>query len=86
MPITTNIKTAYRGLFRRKIKNASAILAIFLGVTLLIGVQITSATLRESFLTSLTLRLGEVDMTVLKHLITDFRDQLIPYKVPLQKE
>ena len=63
MPISSNIKTAYRGIFRRKIKNLSAVLAIFLGVTLLIGVQITSATLSESFLTSLTLTQGEVDMT-----------------------
>ena len=62
MPITSNIRTAYRSLFRRKIKNLSAILAIFLGVTLLIGVQITSATLSESFLTSLTLTQGEVDV------------------------
>lgn len=62
MPISSNLKTAYRGIFRRKVKNLSAILAIFLGVTLLIGVQITSATLSQSFLTSLTLRQGEVDM------------------------
>ena len=62
MPLRSNLKTAYRGLFRRKIKNLSAILAIFLGVTLLIGVQITSATLRGTFLTSLTLTQGEVDM------------------------
>ncbi len=63
MPISSNFKTAYRGIFRRKIKNLSAVLAIFLGVTLLIGVQITSATLSQSFLTSLTLTQGEVDIS-----------------------
>ena len=64
MPLTSDIKTAYRGIFRRKVKNLSAILAIFLGVTLLIGVQITSATLSDSFLTSLTLTQGEVDLEI----------------------
>ena len=64
MPLTSDIKTAYRGIFRRKVKNVSAILAIFLGVTLLIGVQITSATLSDSFLTSLTLTQGEVDLEI----------------------
>ncbi len=62
MPLKSSLRTAYRGLFRRKTKNLSAILAIFLGVTLLIGVQITSATLRGTFLTSLTLTQGETDM------------------------
>lgn len=62
LTVGSSIKTAYRSLFRRKIKNLSAILAIFLGVTLLIGVQITSATLSESFLTSLTLSQGETDL------------------------
>ena len=61
MGLYMNFKTASRNLLRRKSKNISAILAIVLGVTLLVGVQITSATLTQSFLTSLLLRQGEVD-------------------------
>ena len=53
MGLYMNFKTASRNLLRRKSKNISAILAIVLGVTLLVGVQITSATLTQSFLTSL---------------------------------
>ena len=61
MGLYTNFRTAGRSLLRRKTKNISAILAIVLGVTLLVGVQITSATLTQSFLTSLLLQQGEVD-------------------------
>jgi len=56
---------AARSLFRRKTKNLSAILAITLGVTLLVGIQITTDTLENAFLTSLLQRQGEVDFRVL---------------------
>ncbi len=47
---------------RRKTKNLSAILAVTLGVTLLVGIQITTDTLQNSFLTSLLQNEGEVDI------------------------
>ncbi len=46
---------------RRKTKNLSAILAVTLGVTLLVGIQITTDTLENAFLTSLLQSEGEVD-------------------------
>jgi ABC-type antimicrobial peptide transport system permease subunit len=49
---------------RRKTKNISAILAVTLGVTLLVGIQITTDTLKNSFLTSLLQGEGEVDIRV----------------------
>jgi len=52
---------AARSLLRRKTKNLSAILAVTLGVTLLVGIQITTDTLENAFLTSLLQREGEVD-------------------------
>jgi ABC-type antimicrobial peptide transport system permease subunit len=55
---------ASRSLTRRKTKNLSAILAVTLGVTLLVGIQITTDTLQNSFLTSLLQRQGEVDLRV----------------------
>ena len=55
---------AWRSLSRRKTKNLSAILAITLGVTLLVGIQITTATLENSFLTSLLQSQGEVDLQI----------------------
>ena len=55
---------AKRSLFRRKTKNLSAILAVTLGVTLLVGIQITTDTLENSFLTSLLQSEGEVDFRV----------------------
>lgn len=64
MPLKSNMKTAFRSLTRRKTKNVSAILAISLGVTLLVGIQITTATLEKTFLTSLLLSEGEVDIRV----------------------
>ena len=55
---------AWRALGRRKTKNISAILAVTLGVTLLVGIQITTDTLKNSFLTSLLQGEGEVDIRV----------------------
>jgi len=56
---------AKRSLMRRKTKNLSAILAVTLGVTLLVGIQITTDTLGNAFLTSLLQSEGEVDLTIL---------------------
>jgi len=64
MGLRSSLKTAKRSLTRRKTKNFSAILAIALGVTLMVGIQITTDTLEHSFLTSLLLREGEVDIRV----------------------
>jgi ABC-type lipoprotein release transport system permease subunit len=55
---------AARSLLRRKTKNISAILAVTLGVTLLVGIQITTDTLENAFLTSLLQGEGEVDFRV----------------------
>jgi Tfp pilus assembly protein PilN len=55
---------AKRSLWRRKTKNLSAILAVALGVTLLVGIQITTDTLENAFLTSLLQREGEVDFSI----------------------
>ncbi len=55
---------ASRALSRRKTKNLSVILAVTLGVTLLVGIQITTDTLQNSFLTSLLQREGEVDLQI----------------------
>jgi ABC-type antimicrobial peptide transport system permease subunit len=64
MGIKSSFMIAARSLFRRKTKNLSAILAITLGVTLLVGIQITTDTLENAFLTSLLQRQGEVDFSV----------------------
>jgi len=56
---------AWRSLSRRKTKNLSTILAVTLGVTLLVGIQITTDTLENSFLTSLLQSEGEVDLKVM---------------------
>ncbi|MHA2054429.1 MAG: hypothetical protein ACW99F_12600, partial [Candidatus Hodarchaeales archaeon] len=63
MGLRSSLKIARRALVRRKTKNFSAILAITLGVTLMVGIQITTDTLENSFLTGLLLREGEVDMS-----------------------
>lgn len=55
---------ARRSLWRRKTKNLSAILAVTLGVTLLVGIQITTDTLQNTFLTSLLQSEGEVDFSI----------------------
>ncbi len=56
---------AWRALSRRKTKNLSAVLAVTLGVTLLVGITITTDTLENTFLTSLLQGEGEVDLRVL---------------------
>jgi ABC-type antimicrobial peptide transport system permease subunit len=55
---------AWRSLSRRKSKNLTAILAVTLGVTLLVGIQITTATLDNAFLASLSQSQGEVDVQI----------------------
>jgi ABC-type antimicrobial peptide transport system permease subunit len=64
MGIKSSFMIAARSLLRRKTKNLSAILAVTLGVTLLVGIQITTDTLENAFLTSLLQRQGEVDFSV----------------------
>ena len=64
MGFKSSLLIAWRSLSRRKIKNLSAILAVTLGVTLLVGIQITTATLENSFLTSLLQSQGEVDLQI----------------------
>jgi ABC-type antimicrobial peptide transport system permease subunit len=64
MGLRASLKIAWRSLSRRKTKNLSAILAVTLGVTLLVGIQITTATLENSFLTSLLQSEGEVDLQI----------------------
>jgi len=60
----SSLLIVWRSLSRRKTKNLSAILAVTLGVTLLVGIQITTDTLENSFLTSLLQREGEVDLQI----------------------
>ncbi|TRO49772.1 FtsX-like permease family protein, partial [Candidatus Bathyarchaeota archaeon] len=55
---------AWRSISRRKTKNLSVILAVALGVTLLVGIQITTDTLENAFLTSLLQTEGEVDVRI----------------------
>ena len=62
--IRSSFQLMRRALVRRKTKNVSVIFAIFLGVTILVGVQITSETLSETFLTSLLISQGENDLTI----------------------
>ncbi|MBN1358151.1 ABC transporter permease [Candidatus Bathyarchaeota archaeon] len=64
MGLKSSFMIAARSLLRRKTKNLSAILAVTLGVTLLVGIQITTDTLENSFLTSLLQGEGEVDFSV----------------------
>ena len=64
MGLKSSLLIAWRSLSRRKTKNLSAILAITLGVTLLVGIQITTDTLKNSFLTSILQSQGEVDLQV----------------------
>lgn len=64
MGLRSSLLIAKRALTRRKTKNISAILAITLGVTLMVGIQITTDTLENSFLTGLLLSEGEVDIRV----------------------
>jgi ABC-type antimicrobial peptide transport system permease subunit len=64
MGLKASFMIAWRSLSRRKTKNLSAILAVTLGVTLLVGIQITTNTLENAFLTSLLQREGEVDLQI----------------------
>ena len=64
MGLKSSLLIAWRSLSRRKTKNLSAILAVTLGVTLLVGIQITTDTLQNSFLTSLLQSEGEVDLQI----------------------
>ena len=64
MGFRSSLMIAWRALSRRKTKNLSAILAVTLGVTLLVGIQITTDTLNNSFLTSLLQTEGEVDFQI----------------------
>lgn len=64
MGLKASFMIAWRSLSRRKSKNLSAILAVTLGVTLLVGIQITTATLQNSFLTSMLQSQGEVDLQI----------------------
>ena len=63
--LKSSFMIAWRSLSRRKTKNLSAVLAVTLGVTLLVGIQITTDTLENSFLTSLLQGEGEVDLRVM---------------------
>ena len=64
MGLKSSFMIAWRSLSRRKSKNLSAILAVTLGVTLLVGIQITTATLDNAFLASLSQSQGEVDVQI----------------------
>jgi ABC-type antimicrobial peptide transport system permease subunit len=64
MGLKASFVIAWRSLSRRKTKNLSAILAVTLGVTLLVGIQITTDTLGNSFLTSVLQSEGEVDLRI----------------------
>ena len=64
MGLKASFMIAKRSLMRRKTKNLSAILAVTLGVSLLVGIQITTDTLGNAFLTSLLQSEGEVDIRV----------------------
>jgi ABC-type antimicrobial peptide transport system permease subunit len=64
MGLKSSFLIAWRSLSRRKSKNLSAILAVTLGVTLLVGIQITTATLENAFLASLAQTQGEVDVQI----------------------
>jgi len=64
MGLKASFMIAWRSLSRRKTKNLSAILAVTLGVTLLVGIQITTNTLENAFLTSLLQSQGEVDLQI----------------------
>jgi ABC-type antimicrobial peptide transport system permease subunit len=65
MGLKASFMIAKRSLLRRKTKNLSAILAVTLGVSLLVGIQITTDTLGNAFLTTLLQSEGEVDIRVL---------------------
>ena len=64
MGIKSNFRIAWRSLSRRKVKNLSAILAVTLGVTLLVGINITTDTLENAFITNILQGEGEVDIRI----------------------
>ncbi|MFC1487396.1 FtsX-like permease family protein [Thermoproteota archaeon] len=64
MGLKSSFMIAWRSLSRRKTKNLSAILAVTLGVTLLVGITITTDTLENSFITSILQGEGEVDLSI----------------------
>ena len=85
MGLKSSLKIAKRALTRRKTKNLSAILAITLGVTLMVGIQITTDTLENTFLTSLLIREGETDIRVTNatgSYLTAADEENISYLVP----
>ena len=63
--LKSSFMIAWRSLSRRKTKNLSAILAVTLGVTLLVGITITTDTLENSFITSILQGEGEVDLRLM---------------------
>jgi len=63
--LKSSFMIAWRSLSRRKTKNLSAILAVTLGVTLLVGITITTDTLENSFITSILQGEGEVDLRIM---------------------
>ena len=64
MGLRSSFLIAWRSLSRRKTKNLSAILAVTLGVTLLVGITITTDTLENAFITSILQGEGEVDLRI----------------------
>lgn len=64
MGLKSGLMIAWRSLSRRKTKNLSAILAVTLGVTLLVGITITTDTLENAFITSILQGEGEVDLRI----------------------
>ncbi len=94
MGLKASFMIAWRSLSRRKTKNLSAILAVTLGVTLLVGIQITTDTLENAFLTSLLQGEGEVDLRItnstgggyLKSADQELIGELVPEAVGIMSE
>jgi len=63
--LKSSFMIAWRSLSRRKTKNLSAILAVTLGVTLLVGITITTDTLENAFITGILQGEGEVDLRIM---------------------
>ena len=94
MGLKFSFMIAWRSLSRRKTKNLSAVLAVTLGVTLLVGIQITTDTLGNAFLTSLLQSEGEVDLRVTNSTRGGYLgaadqesiEELVPYAVGVMPE
>ncbi|MCK5592623.1 FtsX-like permease family protein, partial [Candidatus Bathyarchaeota archaeon] len=94
MGLKSSFMIAWRSLSRRKTKNLSAVLAVTLGVTLLVGIQITTDTLENAFLTSLLQSEGEVDLRVTNSTKGGYLgaadqesiEELVPYAVGVMPE